>query len=350
MNPATVTEPIPTSRPAAHQTETPPEAIRRLVYFVLGLLLAVVALECFVRANSSLFAAASHRALTKVAIFEKHPRVDFLFLGTSRTQDGVSPVLMTRALREISPELGDVPGYNAAFTGSSLDSLIELVPHFGFRRDLKLVIIEVSSPQILNEPAPWKESEIPPVSVEDKLRNAAGNFHFIRYRKAFLSDNLGRLPALLIFPRSLSGWETKGKDQVASWLGREEQSANGFDAKIWTPELCTTASPAQKLDAINDAVANQLVAVARQFQEHGIKVAFAVPPMTRALDAPEKKSMKPLLVEIARRSECEVWNFAPLTLPDHFFRDPSHLGTVGRAHYSKALALQAAHLLKGKPE
>ena len=102
----------------------------RLAWFVTGLFVLLLALELFERRHSAFIAAASHRGLTKVAMFEQHPRVDVLFLGTSRTQDGVSPDLVTRGLRAAAPELGDLPGFNAAFTGSSLGALVSLAPRF----------------------------------------------------------------------------------------------------------------------------------------------------------------------------------------------------------------------------
>jgi hypothetical protein len=322
-------------------------AIRRLACFVLGLLITLTALEILVRRNASLFEAASHRALTKVAIFEKHPRVDVLFLGTSRTQDGVSPDLVTRALNEIAPELGPLPGFNAAFTGSSLDALISLVPRFGFRKGLRTVVIEFSAPQIFNGPAQWEKPSAPNVTVEEKLADVSHNIAFIRYRNAFLNDNLGRLPSLLLFAPSLGGWETRTKDQIASWFGRKETEASGFDSAAWTPELIMPGDSVQTLVPVHEEVATQLATVARQFQDHGIKVVFTVPPMTRGFEiTPERDLMMPLFSEVARRANCEVWNFASATLPDNLFRDPSHLGEIGRAHYSRALAVQLKRILK----
>jgi hypothetical protein len=325
----------------------PPNSTRRLVHFVIGLLLLFAGLELLVRRNATLFEAASHRALAKVAMFKQHPRVDILFLGTSRTQDGVSPDLVTRALGEIAPDLGPLPGYNAAFTGSSLDALLALVPRFGYRSGLRAVVIELSVPQIFNEPVPWEESDAPVLTVEDKLGEVMHSLYFVRYRKAFLSDNLGRLPALLIFGPSLGGWETRTKDQIGSWLGRKETAAAGFDATLWKPELFLPVASPQTLVAKDETIATQLATVAREFKQHGIKVTFAVPPMTHGFQfAPERDKLKPLFSEVARRGGCEVWNFATLSLPDPLFRDPSHLGTEGRAHYSRALAIQVARILK----
>lgn len=322
---------------------------RRLSGFVLGLCLALGILECVVQRNTSLFEAASHRALAKVAMFEMHPTVNFLFLGTSRTQDGVSPDLITRTLSEIAPELGEVAGYNAAFTGSSLDALISLVPHFGFRSGLRVAVIELSDPQIFNESVPWEERPSQSVTLEDRLGDWMRGIHFVRFRKAFLSDNLGRLPALLIFGASLGGWETKGNQQVASWLGRREAPANGFDPALWVPELISPNQSRQELDSSNDAIATKLGTVAHQFQEHGIKVVFAVPPMSQnAQDSPERQALRPLFSEVVSRGRCEVWNFAALSLPEPMFRDRTHLGKAGRAHYSRALGIQLAKVLKGE--
>src|SRR5262245_45425509 len=101
-------------------------ASSRLATFLIGVLVLVLALEVFERRYSELFAAATHRGLTKAAMYDRHARVNVLFLGSSRTQDGVSPDLVTRALQQAAPDLGELPGFNAAFTGSSLGMLLSL--------------------------------------------------------------------------------------------------------------------------------------------------------------------------------------------------------------------------------
>ncbi len=322
---------------------------RRLSYFILGFLLSLGSLELLVRRNSRLFEAASHRALAKAAMFEQHSSVNLLFLGTSRTQDGVSPDLVTRTLGEVAPELGVVTGFNAAFTGSSLDALTALIPRFGFRADLRVVVIELAEPQIANPLASWVVSKPSPETLEDRLADSICSISFIRYRTAFLSDNLGRLPALLFFASSLGGWEARGVDQIAAWLGRKEPSAVGFDPALWTPELFMPTGPQQTLSPTNDSVATQLGTLARQFQDYGIKVIFSVPPLSQGVQgAPERNELKPVFAEVARRGRCEVWNFAPLSLPRSLFRDPSHLGKMGRAHYSRALGVHLARVLKSE--
>ena len=153
--------PLPRFNPGGFPSAGMSEPLRRLIFFALGLLLWLAALEWLVRHNSALFEAASHRALTKVAIFQQHPRVEILFLGTSRTQDGVSPALVSRTIQGIAPELGPVPGFNAAFTAATLDLVAAQIPRFGFRPGLKVVVLELSapelSPELLNLPVPWEQ-------------------------------------------------------------------------------------------------------------------------------------------------------------------------------------------------
>lgn len=333
--------------PVTGASRLTPVAGRRLACFVLGLLVIVVGFEIFVRHYSALFASASHRALAKAAMLDQHPRVDLLFLGTSRTQDGVSPNLVTRALREISPALGELHGFNAAFTGSSLEALTSLATRFVQRADLKLLVIELSVPQLLNQPAPWEMKEKPPVTLEEKLAVMMSVSRVVKYRSAFVSDNLGRLPALLLFGSALSGWETKGNDQIAAWLGKPEKPAEGFDAALWNPRLFSPGAPMQKLDAEQDILATKLSGIANLYRVRGVRVAFMVPPISRSFSpAPERDALESLFSEIARRSRCEVWDYARLDLPVRFYGNPSHLQREGRAHFSRALAIRVAEALK----
>lgn len=321
-------------------------AASRLVWFLTGVVVLLVALEVFERSHSALFAATTHRGLTKVAMFERHPRVSVLFLGTSRTQDGVSPDLATRTLQEIAPELGVLPGFNAAFTGASLGALLSLAPRFEDRRDVRLVVIELSEPQIFNEAAPWDEPQRAAVTLEDRLGDAVQHVAIVRYRKALIGQNLGRLPSLLA-ATSMGGWETKGSEQFAAWMGRREARATGFDPVRWRPDILRPTSPAAPLGEAERDVANQLASLASRFRMHGITPIFAVPPLAAGdLDAPERHDLQALFAEVARRGQCEVWNFAPVQLPDALFRDISHLNREGRAHYSEALAHEIARVLK----
>jgi hypothetical protein len=322
---------------------------RRLRTFLLGLVIAVLAMECLVRFNDPLFEAASHRALTKAAIFGMHPRVDVLFLGTSRTQDGVSPDLVSHALAEATPEMSGVSGFNAAFTGSSLDALLALVPRLGFRRDVRVVVVELSDPQIVNAPASWEEPTIAPKTLEERLGRWMRASALVRHRKAFLGDNLGRLPSLLVFGASLSGWETKASQQIASWLGHRESPASDFESTNWFPRIFRPDRMRQSLPDPQDLIADRVVELAARFRTRGIEVRFAVPPISAATtNAPERLDLQPLFSEVARRSGCEVWDFSSAHPPESLFKDAGHLNREGRAHYSKMLGILLAPVLKGR--
>jgi hypothetical protein len=320
---------------------------RRLACFVGGLGLILALLEGAMRWQPGLFEAAAHRALAKAFMFDQHKNVSLLFLGTSRSQDGVSPPLVTRALKELAPELGNQPGFNAAFTGSSLDALASLTPRFASRQGLRFAVIELSGPQTSNGAALLDEDTSDDPGVEGQLSRIASAAKLVRYRKAFVPENFTRLAKMLLFGASLSGWETETRDQWNSWRGKPEAAAEKFDPGLWTPEILDSHGEAQKLSRKNEAICQQLVALAQSYADHGIPLAFAVPPLTAKWKAnSESKSLPLLFSEVARRTGCEVWNYSARPIPENFFSNPSHLGPKGRAHYSAALAVQLARRLK----
>jgi hypothetical protein len=309
----------------------------------------VLTLELAVRQWEPLFEAASHRALAKVTMCERHERVDFLFLGTSRTQDGVSPALVSRAFGERHPGLAALRGFNAAFTSSSLDALEALAGRLLSRPGLRIVVIELSEPQLGNPATPWLGATPDTGTLEGRLAGAAREIRIVRHRSAFLSDNLARLPALLLFAPSLGGWEVKGGEQVAAWLGRREKAPADFEADRWRPSVLGPDSREGGLSEEHFRTADRCATVARKYRERGIQVVFASPPLSAEWSpAPERDSLKPLFAGIAARSGCEVWDFSSLPLDRRFFRNPSHLGTEGRAHYSYALAAEIARVTGGR--
>ena len=320
-------------------------SVRRLLLFVGGICIVLAGLEWVVRTHTDLLEALSDRGRMKVAMFAQHPDAQFLILGSSRLEGAVSPVLVSRALRRVVPELGEVRGFNAAFAGSSLTALTALVPRIAFSDKLRLVMIEISTAQ-LHMPRPQVEEPSSAGTIEERLAEAVQHVQFVKYRKAY--GYLGYLPAVVFLGPRLSGWETKAKDQIASWRGREEEEARDFNGTLWGPELILPSSDAQDLDKRSETIVERLVDVARYFQNRGVDVVFIVPPLRGDVDAPEKGKLVPLLAEVARRTHSEVWNFAPQVLPDILFRDGSHLGDAGRAHYSQALAAPIARLLTAK--
>src|SRR5689334_1471924 len=89
-------------------------AARRLVLYANGLLALLVGAELVVRLNERAFAAAAHRARFKAELLARHGPVDFVAIGTSRLNDGVSPAEVARA----APRAGR--GFNASIPSSAV--------------------------------------------------------------------------------------------------------------------------------------------------------------------------------------------------------------------------------------
>jgi hypothetical protein len=310
----------------------------RLLLFVSTLVVLVLLLELGVRSRRQVFANATNRGLAKAAICDSRPGLDLVFLGTSRSQDGISPSLVIDSMKEQESTFADWSGFNVAFSGANLGDLIELAPRMGAHHPLKMAVVEVSEPQLLNKaptvvPAPPVRS-----GLEGRLSELLDHSLLIRYRKALLPEYLGRLLTLLLVSGSLEGWETRGSEQVWSWLGYRLQPASDFDPSLWSLEPVTPSASRQPLDRDLGIVLDRYVELTRQFGDRGVDVVFVVPPLSRDyVDAIERGSLRSFYVELARATGCQVWNFADLVLPDSFFSDSGHLSPKGRAHYSRAL-------------
>lgn len=308
---------------------------RRLLLFVASLAALAAALEGLVRAHAPAFAAATNRALAKGALLDAHGPVDVLFFGTSRLQDGVSPGVFSAALGDPA-----VSAFNLAFTSSSLPSLEALAQRFAGRPGLRLVFVELSTPQLENGAPVWQENGPADPGVEGRLTDwVHGAARSIARRQAFVSDNVVRLPALLWFASALDGSETRVADQLAAFLGRREPRPEGFDAEAWQP---LRWSPADTVvgDSPADERVERLTQLAQGYRAHGVRTVFVVPPLTQRFEPAEERghAMKSLFARLAKASGAEVWDYSGLPLPDRFFRGESHLSRLGRASFSEALA------------
>ena len=103
-----------------------------LAVTVLGLLSA---LEVLCRAQPEGLAAVAHRVRFKLALLHAKGPVDFVSLGSSRSNDGINPAL-----------LGLGHGFSAATPSTSLPTLEFQAAQLGPQ---KLVFVELSGPQAL---------------------------------------------------------------------------------------------------------------------------------------------------------------------------------------------------------
>jgi len=89
-----------------HRLTNKKKPATRLLFCRRAWRLFLVALEIFERHNAALIMRApfASRFSPRWRCSRKHPRVELLFLGTSRTQDGVSPDLGHAGIETIAPE------------------------------------------------------------------------------------------------------------------------------------------------------------------------------------------------------------------------------------------------------
>jgi len=313
---------------------------QRLAAFAVGVLALLGGCELWVRSHEALFRAATHRALAKAALLDRQGPIDVLFVGTSRTQDGVSPRIFSQRLAAIGVA-SPVRAFNLAFTSSSLETLEYLAGRFAAREGLKLVVLELSAPQLKNETPPWEEPSRPPGTWEDGLfERLEKHSRLVAHRKALLGENLIRLPGLILFPRKLDGSEVMLTDQLRKAVDWDSGSRRPDDAESWRPMVLlpdrTTGG------AIESPWVPRMARIARSFAVRGAKVVFVVPPLAPD-DGSEERApmMKKMFAELATASENEVWDFSEPTHPDDFFRGPTHLNDKGRSAFSRALAERA---------
>jgi hypothetical protein len=323
---------------------------RRLITFVIGVGATAAAAEAFVRWREPAFAAAANRVRTKMEILDQHGPVEVLFFGTSRMQDAVSPRLFAEELISLQPALR-VTGFNFGFTSSNLPSLEALASRYSGRPGLRLAVLELSSPQIEDGPLVWEEAPGETDRSEDRLTAwTHARAKVIADRKAFVADNLVRLPGLLWFAPALDGSEKHLQEEIGALFNRHEPLPSKIDDSLlgttrWTGRepLGTVAAPT--------ALANRLAAVAQRFSSKGERAVFVVPPLRRDFRFPTEReaSMKTLFREVALRSAATVLDYSGVELPDGDFYDESHLAPPGRAQFSVALATEVveASLLEG---
>lgn len=284
--------------------------------------------------------------LAKLATFERKPQVDYLFFGTSLTQDGIAPRLVSRHLQEISPELPELVGFNAAAPGASIDDLLTLAPRYLYKPSLRVVFIELSTPHFSNTATLPATLQSPITTVEGRLAAALQNIFFIKFRNAFRLGNLGSFISLLLFSSSMSGSEARLNDFIAAWTGKDELVPENFNESLWVPAGISTQNNLQPLDGEREKIAAKVMQLSTMFQAQGIKVILYAPPAS-ADYLVDKNGLTLFYNELAKRSKAELWNFIGLPIPAHFFKDPTHLSKKeGQPHWSYAIASQLAKLFR----
>lgn len=313
-----------------------------------GLLLA---LEGGARIAGPRLHAGTNRGLAKLALLERQGPIDLVFAGSSRTQDGVSPRLLAI---EVAGQGGPVlRAFNLAFTSSTLATLEAEAKLLAGRPGLRLVVLELSAPQIADGRVSWveKNEELSDGSLEGRLgQGVRAHVTLVRERAVLIPENLARFFALLAPAGRLDGSEVHVAEQLAAAAGIWRPDDTVSDG--WEPPLLLAGEPLLPGAAL-EQTGQRLLALARVLRGSGVQVAFAVPPLSpeaRAYehDAEAKDPFQALARSLAR--EVPVFDGTKLVSRDRGqFHDTTHLNTAGRAGWSRGLgrALGRAGLLAG---
>lgn len=289
---------------------------------VLGLL---GALEVLCRVESDGLAAVAHRVRFKLALLHAKGDVDFVSLGSSRSNDGFSPALL---------QLGT--GFSAATPSTSLPTLEFQAAHLGPQ---KLVFVELSRPQ--GEPAEMDADTTPPPGsfvgdpVGEWLHEHSA---LLKVRRAFALENLPRLLALFA-AGSLDGSEWFRSRQLVETFRPPSPPEGVSDDAAWKPrEFATPPAEDPLLDEDSARVFSGYRRALKLLKERGTKVILVGPPLAASTRAEECTPERNLLRElISQRTGTPLLDFTCAAVDDRWFVDGQHLSSPGRAKYSKAL-------------
>ena len=285
---------------------------------ILGLLCA---LEVLCRVEPEGLAAVAHRVRFKLALLHAKGPVDFVTLGTSRSNDGIDPKLLA---------LGN--GFSAATPSSSLPTLEFQAGQLGPQ---KLVFVELSRPQ--GEPTALDDAAPPPGSftgdpVGEWLH---GHSALLQVRRAFALENLPRVAGLLA-ARSLDGSEWFRSRQLIETFRPPLPPPGVADDAAWRP-VAADATPVTLDENGARIVAGYDRAVA-SLRASGAKVVLVSPPLGNLWRVEEcVPELNGLRAEVSRRTGAPLLDFTCAAVDDRWFVDGQHLSSPGRARYSKAL-------------
>jgi hypothetical protein len=297
---------------------------------VLGLLLG---LEVLCRLQPEGLAAVAHRVRFKLALLHAKGPVDFVSLGTSRSNDGINPSLL---------ELGN--GFSAATPSSSLPTLEFQAAQLGPQ---KLVFVELSKPQF-DGAAMDADSSAPAGSFAGDPIGEWLHQHsaLLKVRRAFALENLPRVVALLA-AGSLDGSEWFRSRQLTETLRPPAPPEGVADDAAWKPKGAHPhPDPVLKGEGDNpphlDEDAQRIVAgyerVLNTLRAQGTRVVLVGPPVASSSRAEECTHERMILREyISQKTAAPLLDFTCAEVDDRWFVDGQHLSSPGRAKYSKVL-------------
>lgn len=286
---------------------------------VLGLL---IGLEVLCRVERDGLGAVAHRVRFKLALLRNKGPVDFVVLGSSRSNDGVQPALLKR---------GD--GFLASTPSSSLETLTYLADNIGAQ---KLVLVELSSPQW--DPAKLEFDAPPPTDFAGDPLGEWLHHHsaLLKVRRAFALENLPRVGGLL-FAARLDGSEWFRSRFVSEALLPANPPEKLTDQQAWRSSAPT--ADASLLDADATRIIDGYVRAVTALQKGGAKVVLVSPPLAKLWRVDDCVPVKNAIrAAVKERTNVPLFDFTCAEVDDRWFIDGQHLSAAGRVRYSTVLA------------
>ena len=305
--------------------------MKRLLLLAATVLGLLSALEVLCRAQPEGLAAVAHRVRFKLALLHAKGPVDFVSLGSSRSNDGINPAL-----------LGLGHGFSAATPSTSLPTLEFQAAHLGPQ---KLVFVELSGPQSQGNAMDADAAPSPDAFAGDPLGLWLNDHSaLLKVRRAFALENLPRVMALLT-ARSLDGSEWFRSHQLIETFRPPLPPEGVADDAAWKPVAGETSPEPPTLDADDARILAGYEHVLELLRAQGSKVVLVSPPLGTLWRAEEcTPSRNTLRQLIARKTATPLLDFTCANVDDRWFVDGQHLSSPGRARYSKALGNAARAL------
>ncbi|MFZ5444276.1 MAG: hypothetical protein ACOZQL_30040 [Myxococcota bacterium] len=281
-------------------------------------------LELLARAFPDGLAALSHRVHFKLALLRAKGPVDFVVLGSSRSNDGVGP-----------RHLGLGVGFSAATPSSSLQTLEYFATHLGPQ---KLVFVELSVPQSTDKP--MEDVALAPTQPSDPAVDPFGAWldahsALLRVRRAFALENLPRVGALL-FATRLDGSEWLRTRFLAQYLSSEAPLEGVQDDAAWVPDTRVDALAAEDGDLPRVLAGYERVVTA--LRASGAQVVLVGPPLGASWRGDECTPARVgFRAAVARQVQAPLLDFTCREVDERWFVEGQHLSTRGRARWSRAL-------------
>lgn len=299
--------------------------MRRLLQFVTLVLGLLLVLEALCRANAEGLAAVAHRIHFKLALLKAKGPVDFVALGSSRSNDGLGPAA-----------LGIGTGFSACTPSTSLASLEYVASHLGPQ---KRVLVEVSKPTSSDTPMDVLElTPSSPGAFEGDPIGAWLQEHskLLQLRRAFAFENLPRIYALL-FASRFDGSEWLRSRQLIETFRDDTPLSDANDDAEWKPATFANAPPSA-LDADGERIVAGFERIVATLRANGAQVILMAPPIGAGWRGDECiESQVALRREVARRTNAPFLDFTCAQVNERWFIEGQHLTAPGRTKLSRTL-------------